>query len=252
MTPEMPLSATPAAAPRRSSSLQRIFSVFTSPGKTFEEIARDPHFILAWCVQIVVSVIFGVIVVQRIGIYAMARQALAQNRATQALSASQLQHTLAVTATAMKISFYSAPVWSIVILLVLAAVFLGLGNLLLGYEARFKQALGMVSYAYLVWTLYTLVVIAVVALSPDPSSLQISNLVGTDLAFFMDKATTPAFVYALGTHIGIFVIWLVILLGIGLAKLGGKKGKVASALSVVVVLWLLMILVFSGVTAAFA
>ncbi|MGH9475844.1 MAG: YIP1 family protein [Terriglobales bacterium] len=252
MTPELPL-ATGSAPPIRSpSSFERLFTVFSSPGKTFEAIARDPHFILCWCVQIVVAAIFGALLIQRVGIYNMARQALAQNRATQVMPPASYQHALAISAIGMKISFYSAPLWQIVILLILAAVFLGLGNLLLGYEARYKQALGMVSYAYLAMTLYSLVVIAVIGLTANPTSLQITNLVGTNLAFFMDKATTSPFLYALGTHLDIFAVWTVILLGVGLAKLGGKKGKVGGALSVVVVLWLLVILVFSGISTAFA
>ncbi len=252
MTPEAPLAAGQATAPApKSTSLSRLFSVFTSPGATFAELARDPHFILAWCVQIVAAEIFGFLMIQRVGVYAMARQAMMQNPATQAMSPAAQQHSLAIAAVGLRVSFYAAPVWSIVVLLILGGIFLGLANLLLGYEASYKQALAMVSYAFLVMTLYTVIAIIVIALSATPSSLQIKNLVGTNIGYFFDPSTTSKFLYALGSHIGIFGIWTMILLGIGLGKLGGKKGRTGSGLSVVVVLWLLYILASSGLASLF-
>ncbi|MGH9488204.1 MAG: YIP1 family protein [Terriglobales bacterium] len=249
MTPDIPLATGKTAPPKRTTSLSRLFSVFASPGATFNELSEDPHFILCWCVEIVISFIFGVTLVNRIGVYTMARTALAQSPNTQALSAAQLQTTLKVMAVGMKISFLAAPVLTIIYILIIAAIFLGLANFLLGYQANYKQSLAMVSYAFLAMTLYSIIEFIVVLASPNPTSLQFTNLVGTNIGFYLDKNTTSKFLYALGTHVDLFAIWTVILLGVGLAKLGGKKGRVGASTSVVVALWLLCILIFSGLSA---
>ncbi|MGH9412624.1 MAG: YIP1 family protein [Terriglobales bacterium] len=249
MTPEAPLATGQATAPvPESTSLSRLFTVFGSPGATFADLARDPHFILAWCVQIVVAVIYAVTLMQRIGVYALARQALAQSPATAAMSPAAYQHALTLTSTIMSITMYAAPVWTIVLMLILALIFWGLGNFVLGYEARFKQSLAMVSYAYLTMTLFSILSI-IVALFSSPGNFHITNPIGTNIGFFLDKASAGAFLFALGSHLDIFAIWTVILLGIGLACMSGKKGKTGGALSVVVVLWLLYILAASGLAA---
>ncbi|MGH7990077.1 MAG: hypothetical protein ACREDS_07830, partial [Limisphaerales bacterium] len=77
-------------------------------------------------------------------------------------------------------------------------------------------------------------------------------LTGSNLAVLFDKNSTGAFLYNLSLHIDIFSIWTAVLLGIGLAKMGGKKGKVGSAVGVVLALWVLYILCAAGLTAAFA
>lgn len=250
MTPEAPLAAGQATAPApKSTSLSRLFSVFTSPGATFQDLAQDPHFILAWCVQIVVAILSALVLTQRLGIYAMARQGLAQRGNFQALSPEQQAHMLALSATVLRFTVFVAPLGTIVILLILAAIFLGVGNFVLGYEARYKQSLAMVSYAYLTMTLFTILTIIVVLVSASPASVNITNPIGTNLGFFLSRQSAGAFLYALGSHIDLFAIWTVILLGIGLSRMGGKKGKLGGALSVVVVLWLLFILAASGLAA---
>ncbi|MGH9466995.1 MAG: YIP1 family protein [Terriglobales bacterium] len=252
MTPEAPLASRAAAGDKRSSSFTRLFSVFSSPGATFSELARDPHFILCWCVQVVVSLLVGFTMLHRVGVYALARQALAQRGATQALSGVQLQHALAAAAIGMRFTYYLAPIGTIVVSLIMAGIFLGLVNFVLGYEANYKQSVAVVSYAYLVQTLYWLLTIVVLWLMANPASVTFTNPIGTNLGFFLDKNATSPFLYALATHMDVFAIWTVILLGIGLSKLGGKKGKVSAALGGVVVLWLLYIFVSSGVVALFA
>lgn len=250
MTPEAPLAAGQAAAPApKSTSLSRLISVFTSPGATFQDLAQDPHFILAWCVQIVVAILSAVVLTHRVGIYAMARQAIEQRGNFQAMSQAQQANVLAVTAKVLHLTVYLAPVGTIVILLILAAIFLGVGNFVLGYEVRFKQSLAMVSYAYLAMMLFTILTIVVVLLSANPASINVTNPIGTNIGFFLSKASVGAFLFALGSHLDLFVIWTVILLSIGLSRLGGKKGRFGGALSVVVVLWLLYVLAASGLAA---
>lgn len=241
-------AATPVAP--RMSSAARIAGVFVSPVRTFTELARDPHFILAWCVQVVVSLGLDIVMVNKVGIFAMARQAMAQNSRLQSLSPAIQAQALSRTAAIMRVTFYVQPLGVIVVLLLLGWIFQGVANFLLGQESRYKQTLAMVSHAYLAQTLYGLLLL--IPLLTNPGNFVLTNPLGTNPAFYLDKATTPAFLYALCTHLDIFSIWVVVLLAVGLAQLSGRKGKFGSALGAVGGLWLLYILVTSGISAAFA
>lgn len=232
------------------SSATRIFGVFGAPVKTFADIAREPHFILCWCVQIVAGVIVAYSMVSRVGIFALARQSLAQSTRLQGMSPAVQQQVLARTAGIMRVTFYFQPLAIILILLLMGWIFQGVANFLLGQESRYKQTLAMVSHAYLPQTLLGLLYL--IPVYTNSGNFNLTNPLGTNPAFFMDKAATPAFLYALCTHIDIFSIWLVLLLAVGLAQLSGRKGKFGSALAAVGGLWVLYILVLSGVTAAFS
>lgn len=232
------------------SSAARIGGVFLAPVRTFADIARDPHFILAWCVQVVVSLGLDYAMVNKIGIFALARQALAQNSRLQSLSPAVQAQALSRTAGIMRVTFYVQPLGVILLLLLLGWIFQGVANFLLGQESRYKQTLAMVSHAYLVQTLFGLLLL--IPLFTNPGNFNLTNPLGTNPAFYLDKAATPAFLYALCTHLDIFSIWVVVLLAMGLAQLSGRKGKFGSALAATGGLWLLYILVTSGVTAAFA
>lgn len=250
-TPSRPTAALRDDTPYMS-SLARIFGTFGSPGRTFADIAREPHFILCWCVQIVVGVGFAVMLLHKVGAYALARQAIMQSSRASALDPAALQTAIANSAKLFQFGVYISPAASIIVLLFLGWIFQGISNFLLGQEARYKQTMSMVSHAYLTQTLFALLAMLVLALMADPTTFQITNPMGTNLGFFLDKANTSAFLYAFGTHLDVFSLWTVVLLSLGLAKLGGRKGKFGSALGATASLWLLYCLVASGVTAAFA
>ena len=232
------------------SSAARIFGVFGAPVKTFADIAREPHFILCWCVQVIVGIVVAYGMVSKVGIFAMARQALAQGSRLQALSPAMQQQILARTANIMRVTFYFQPLEIILLLLLLGWIFQGVGNFLLGQESRYKQTMSMVSHAYLPQTLLGLLYL--IPVYTNSGNFNLTNPLGTNPAFFMDKAATPTFLYAICTHIDIFSIWIVLLLAVGLAQLSGRKGKFGNALAAVGGLWLLYVLVASGVAAAFA
>lgn len=232
------------------SSLARIFGVFVSPGRTFEDVAREPHFILCWCIQLAVGEGVALMMVQRVGIYAMARQAMSQSAAFTNASPELQQQMVARTASVMHYTTLFQPFLIVFFLLLFGWIFQGVANFLLGYEARYKQAMSMVSHAYLAQTLLALITMLVLWL--NPGSYNLLNPLGTNVGFFLDKASTSPFLYALATHLDIFSLWIVILLGVGVAALGGRKGKFLPAFWSVFGLWLFYVLASSGLTAAFS
>jgi hypothetical protein len=237
------------------SQAARILSVFGAPGRAFEAIARDPQFLLAWCVQIVVGVVFFQILLHRVGAETLMRQSLMQSARGRAMDPAAMQQAIHTGAKFYAFIGYASPAVSIVFLLFLGWIFQGIANFLLGQEAKYQQALAMVSHAYLTQTLVALLNIAVLVMMADPTAFNLVNPLGTNIGFYLDKANTSTFVYAFSTHLDIFTLWTVLLLSLGLAKMGakpGQPGKFASALTAVGGLWLLYAVCSSGLTAAFA
>ncbi len=247
-----PPNAAPAtAAPvRRMSSAARIVGVFVSPGKTFADIVAEPHFIQAYCVIAVLALGSAYALLHRVGAYALARQGVMMSASGRVLSPDQLNKAIAAGAKVLSISFYAAPLTQLVLLLFLALIFLGIANFLLGHEATYKQALAITVHAYLAQALYVALLILVLYLMPNPQAMQITNPLGTNLGYFLDSSTTSPFLYAMATRLDLFTVWTIVLLSIGLSKLG-RKGKFAGAFWAVFSLWLFYALVVSGITAAF-
>jgi len=237
------------------SQAARIIGVFAAPGRTFAALARDPQFLLAWCVQIAVGVVYFQMVLRRVGAENLTRQSLLQSARGRAMDPAVMQQTVHTGAKVYAIFGYLGPLFAILAMLFLGWIFQGIANFLLGQEAKYKQALAMVSHAYLVQTLFALLSMLVLVMMADPTAFNLVNPMGTNLGFYLDKANTSAFVYAFATHLDIFTLWTILLLSLGLAKIGakpGQPGKFASAFTAVGGLWLLYAICSSGLTAAFA
>lgn len=246
--PSLPSAAGAAAPrePRRMSSVARIFGAFYSPGATFEDIAREPHFILCWVVIAAASVFGSYTLLTRFGAYGLARQALLARPQAQTLSAAQLQAQLATAAKILPIQMYAAPVFVVLMLLLLGAIFLGAENFLLGQQVKYKPMLATVSHAMLpVFALYSLAGAAVLWLRADPNTARFDNLLGSNPAFYLDPSSIGPVWNAFLEHFDLFSFWTIGLLALGMTKLGAKV-KFGSALAVVVGLWLLYVLLAFG------
>ncbi|MGH9536091.1 MAG: YIP1 family protein [Terriglobales bacterium] len=246
-----PLPAAGAApqSPRRMSSAARIFGAFYSPAETFQDIARAPHFVLCWVVMVLASIFTGYTALHRFGAYELAQQLLTANPRTQAMPADQLQKLVTGTARFLPLQLYAiTPVVVIVVLLVLAAIFLGAENFLLGQQVKYKGMLAAVSHAMLPVTLYTVAGAVVLWLRADPSTAQFRNLLGSNPAYYLDPSSLGPVLNALLQRLDLFSFWAIGLLALGMVKLG-QKVKYGGALAVVAGLWVLYVLLFVGVAA---
>lgn len=245
------IPAAPAAAVsgRRMSSLARIFGVFYAPKATFEDIAREPHFILAWVVMIVCSFLFGYAMVHRVGPAELARQMAMSAPNAQTMPQDQLNKVMAIDAKIAPVIFLALPPVMVVIFsLILAAIFLAVENFLLGQAVRYKGVLGVVSHAYLPSALMGLAVVLILYLRADPTGVNFMAPIGSNALFYVDPSTTsPVMVKLLG-QIDLFGFWIMALLALGLAKLGAKL-KFSTTLATVVGLWVLWVLFNVGLAA---
>ncbi len=232
------------------SPVARIFGVFYAPVATFEDIAREPHFILAWVVLIVCSILMGYTLVHRVGPAELARQMVAAGGARmQSLPADQMQRAVALDTKIAPIIFQALPpVFVIIFTLVLAAIFLAVENFLLGQSVRYKGVLGVVAHAYLPNALMALLVVLILFLRADPTGVNFQAPIGSNALFYADPSTTSPVMSKLLSQIDLFGFWIMALLALGLAKLGNKL-KFATTLGVIVGLWIVWVLFSVGMAA---
>ena len=166
-----------------------IFEVFYQPGKLFESL-KDRKF--AWVLPLIVNIILltGVTVVTLhfVGMETIIRQRLEGTR----LSPEQMDLAMsrAQSPAQTYITYAGAAVGAPLTLLALAGL-LSIFAMLSNRQPKFGAMFSMVTLAYLPYALVSgLMTTLVLLASPDRTSLDITNLLATNPAAFMDKATT--------------------------------------------------------------
>ena len=237
----------PAPEPRQMSSATRILATFYAPVKTFEDIAREPHYYLCWLVQIAAAVLFNWAILHRIGAETIIRNAMAKMPNAPQLTAEQLAQRAHITSLSMLIM---SPVMVLLSLLILAGIFYAIEYFFLGQPIRFKPVMSMVTHAMLPMTLYSLLSVVVLFLNPDPASLQMGNFLGSNPGYFLDPSTTSPALMSLMLRLDIFPLWCVALLGLGTAKVG-LKVKVSTGMKAAIGVWVIWVLIAVGAAAIF-
>ncbi|MGH9763299.1 MAG: hypothetical protein ACREDR_31785, partial [Blastocatellia bacterium] len=127
-----------------------------------------------------------------------------------------------------------------------------LGMLFVQAQTTFKRILSVFAWSYCATRLVKVIVSAASLMLKDSVTLanmdlaSFSKLSASNLGVFMSPDSSPV-LRSLATSLDVFDIWLIILLIVGLAAIGGSKrvtkGKTAS---VVLGLWAIQILIGLG------
>ncbi len=241
-----PISAEPAPA-RRMPSWQRILGTFYAPDATFADIAREPHYMLCLGLQIVIGTVSTWFIVHHIGSLNIALRAIQQNPAAQSLSAQQIQAQAAMSAKFIHFSPLFAVFVAPVVVLVVAACMLGAANFGLGLQTKFKQMFSLTAHAMLPLSIAYLLALPIVFTASHPGHLDSQNLIGSNLGYFL-SSTAPHWLQVFGQRMDLFSFWVIGLLALGISK-AGPRVKYGSALTAVVLLWLVYVLAVTGIAA---
>lgn len=227
---------------QKLSAFQRVTGVFTSPGKTFVSMAQNPSWIVPVVIIAVVNLIF-IFTVRDI----LTEETLIQQEEKmieRGMESEQIDQALAATEKFLK---YGAPamgvVFPLVLLLVIAGVFLFVGNVILGGSATFKDVFSVTAHSWLVLSLSALVVLPII-LSKETMQVTFS------LAALMSEESRETFLYQLLAKIDLFWVWWLSVQSIGLATI--YKMKTQKMATVVVILYSIYAIVASAITAAFS
>jgi hypothetical protein len=247
----------PEPAPAPMSQGSRIVNTFIAPSKTFNDLERNASWWAPWLLIAIFSIIFVYSMGRNVGFDQIAKTELArsasQSEQFDKLPAAQQAQQMRVRVAFTQYIAYAVPVVALIAWLVMALVLMGAFNFGAGASVSFRVAFAIVVYSSLPGILHAL--LGTISLfaggmsgSLDKEAFNVNNPLATNPAYFMDPSTNK-FVYGMATAFDVFMIWTIILMGIGFAC--NSKVTRGTAIGIVAGLYLFYKLVVSGLMARF-
>lgn len=238
-----------APAPENIGAVGRIFGVLFSPKETFKSIVQRP----TWLLPVVLLILLAVVVV---GIFDkrggwppyFQRQDASSSRFEQ-LSQQRQQRTLA-----LQIKYGPRAVYAEVAIIiplaivVVAAIFLAIFNLIYGTQLKFKTAFSVVSYAWVPGIILGILGVVVVLLK-DPATVDIQNVVIANASAFISSDAARWKIMLLSS-VDIFSFWEMFLMAVGFGVAAPRKLTTAKAFVSIFIVWLIYVALKVGATAA--
>jgi hypothetical protein len=225
-----------------------IFEVFYQPGKLFGSLENRRA---AWVAPLILGVLLvlgtTVAAVRLIGMDAIARQQLQNTR----LSPEQMQLALnrANSPAQVYVTYGGAVVAGIVSILLIAGL-LTIFALVGSKQPKFSTNFSMAALAFLPYRLVICVMTVLVLLaSPDPSALDINNLLATNVGAFMNKETMSRGLYTLFSALDILSFAEIGLLAYGFSRV--NRTSFSFGLFAVMSLWIVYVLIRMGLSLLF-
>lgn len=238
-------------APERVNAFARIFGVLFSPKATFESIVRRP----TWFVPVVILCLLFLGVVaefgHRGGWPSYFQKQMANNSRVQQMSPEQQQQAYEMQLKfGPRVAYAEAPIAPTLVVVILAAVFLGVFNGLAGAKLSFKTSLGIVSHAWMANVVSGLLGILIVAIK-DPATIDLQNIVASNVGAFLPDGSAKWLVSLLSS-IDLFSFWTMLLLAIGYGAAAPKKLSFGKAFGWILAVWFVYVLMKVGLSAAFS
>ena len=223
------------------SGLSRLSGIFLQAEATFEAINRRPNWLLPILAVMVVSFLANAFVISTIGYDRLLREQMEQSLQVQEMPEEQRQELIAsqLESQFVRVLGYVAPVFSVFAILIVAGVLL-LGVTLAGGRSTFRKVLSITGHSFFAFSLVNSVLLClVVFFNPEETASNIQNAVQSHLGFLVDSKESPV-LFTLASSIDLLSFYFMYLLAKGLAA-APKRLSFASALTVVVVLWMVWV-----------
>jgi hypothetical protein len=233
------------------SQVARVIDTFIAPSKTFNDILRDASWWLPWLLGVLVTLGYSAAIQQKIGwdkTYSniLQHSSETQQERFQQLSADQQARQKAVAASFTKYIVWASPLLGLLFSAIAAGVLMMTLNFGLGGHAKFGQLFAVWMYATLPWLIQAILAAIVLFAGLDADAFNLKNPVGTNVGYYL-PADWPQWLIAFGTSIDVLTIWVVILLIMGCAIVA--RTKLASTATAIVVWWVIITLVKTGMAA---
>jgi hypothetical protein len=169
----------------------------------------------------------------------------------QQMPADQQQRVLDAQVKYAPIATYAVSmVAPFLVVVIFAAIYLAMFNLLNGAQLKFSTSLAVVAYASTPSIIAALLGILVLFLK-DPSTVDLQHLVASNAGAFMPEGSSKGLVAFLST-IDLFSFWGMILGAMGFRAAAPKKLTFGKAFVSILGLWLIYVLARVGLTVAFS
>lgn len=239
MSAAVPPMPSEAAQPGLSEPL-RIINAFIAPSKTFEDIRRNASWWAPFVLSAIIATGFFFTVEKKVGWDAVVRDVVASNSSFQQASPDVQERQLNIMAKGYKYSSeYGAAIFILVFVLLQAVILMVAFNFALEAALPFKTVVSVVLYGSLPYAISNLLGIVSLMVGTG-ENFYFPNPVASNPAYFMDHTATSKFWYTMATSLDIFTIWVIVLVGMGLAlNSARKKVKVSTGIWTVAVLYFL-------------
>ena len=245
-----PISAAPSIPPGSAplSQAARITNTFIAPTKTFTDLRRSASWWAPWLLMAIVGLFFVYAMDRQVSFEQIARNEVARNPKTveqlDKLSPEQRAKQMSFATSLTRDISYATPAVQLIAFVVIAGVLMGTFNLAAGASIPFKAMLAIVVYGSLPSIISGLLGIVSLFAGVDPAGFNVRNPVATNPAYFMDPSGNK-FLYSMASMLDVFVLWSIVLMGIGVAC--NSKVKRGTAIGLILAWYL----VYKMVGAAF-
>jgi len=250
--PVLPVPASPIDSPPPSEGA-RIVNTFIAPSKTFTDLRRNASWWGPWLLISIFSMLFIYAMGRQVGFDQISRNQVAHSsRADQfeKLPPDQQARQIHLSSNIIRYLAYGSPVLILFYFLVTTVVLWATFKVAAGAETAFGQAYAIVMYASLPGIVGAILGIISLFSGIDPEGFDINNPVGTNLAYYLDAATTGKFLRGMASALDVITIWTIVLMGIGFAST--SKVKRSTAIVIVAAWYLAYKLLGAGLAAAFS
>jgi Yip1 domain len=232
--------AAPAPAPAHG-FIQHLTGLFFSPREEFPSILARPRFWLPMTVWLVLSVAFTAVWLQKVDAREFMRNQIVESGRADKIPPGQMEQVLDTQAGFLKpISWVSAILAPVVIVLVVAGLFLFVFRFFYAGNVTFAQSLAIVAWSDFVIVLVSLpLVLAVLAMKGD-WNVNPQEALQANLAMFLDKATASKALYKLAESVDLFSAWTIWLLSTGYGV--ATRRTTGAAAAGVIGLWAIYVL----------
>jgi hypothetical protein len=230
--------------------MKALLEVFYQPGKVFEGLPDRRY---AWVLPILFDALLVLLITILVPHY-MGRENLTRQQLetfASRMSPEQMQAAIAQANTPARIymGYVFGVIGTILVLLVISGALMAFA-MMTSRTPRFGAMLSMVSIAYFpYWVVVTAMTALILIASPDPTSLNASNLIATNVGAFMNKAETSKGLYSLMTSIDVLSFAEMFLLALGFSKL--TKSNLGFGLAAMFGLWALYVASKMGLSLLF-
>jgi Yip1 domain len=246
----------PAAEGAGLTQLQRVTSTFTAPSKTFQDIKRGNR---SWWLPLIVlavfSYIFFAVVSQKVGMQQVMDNQIHMNpKAQEQMAAATPEQRAKANGFWLGFTqgmFLAGPLVGLAGAAIVSLGLLGTINFVFGGRANYGQIFAVSYYAWLPSIVKVMLGIVVLYAGMAPESFNIKNFSPTNAAaLFMDPTSSNKALYALASSFDIVTLWVLVLMGMGIATVAGVKRS--SGYIAVFSWWILFVLIGAGWAAAFS
>jgi hypothetical protein len=243
--------AAPEAKPQQMSAVSRMFGVFFSPQKTFEDIVRKPGWVLPMVVLTILSIGVSFALIHRVNWRDYISQQIEKSPQASQLSPDQKEQRVDVGVKFTVPFTYAIGVCGPILAgLIFALVFWGAYSLFGGASTNFSTAFGITAHAFLTGLVSSPLLILILYLK-DPSTIDVENPIASNLAAILPDDSAKWLV-ALCKSFDIFTFWTLILLAIGFAATSPRKLKGAKPYVIAFGVWAAYVVVRVGFAFVFS